>query len=76
MFDDAMRSLVGMCDFPASTRREHTKSLRAKANELFEIAIAKMNERHSDASPVAGVVPAQGQEFGFSLAGTGGSWSG
>jgi hypothetical protein len=63
MFDDAMRSLDGMCGFPSSTRREQIKGLRAKANEMFEIAMAKMNERHSDASPVTGVVPGPSREF-------------
>jgi hypothetical protein len=51
LFCEAMRSVDGMCDFPSSAKTEHGKNLRARANELFEIAMAKMNERQSDASP-------------------------
>jgi len=46
MWDEAMRSLEGMCEFPSSARREQTKSLRAGASELFRVAMAKMDERH------------------------------
>jgi len=46
MLDEAIRSLTGLCDFPSSTRREHTKSLRAEASELFKFAMATMDERH------------------------------
>jgi hypothetical protein len=45
MFDEAMRALEGMCNFPSSTRREQTVGLRAQADELFKRAMARMVER-------------------------------
>jgi len=45
MFDEAMRSLEGMCNFPSPARREQTMSLRAKADELFKRAMARMGEQ-------------------------------
>jgi hypothetical protein len=50
IFDQAMRSLAGMCDFPSSTRMEQTRNLRARANELFNFAMAKMALNSATAS--------------------------
>jgi hypothetical protein len=46
LFCEAMRSRQAMCEFPSSAKREQAKNLRASANELFELAMAKMNEHH------------------------------
>jgi len=50
VFCQAMRALDGMCEFPSPATKGLSRNLRAKANELFEIAMAKMDERHSDAN--------------------------
>jgi hypothetical protein len=44
MFDLAMLALDGQCHPPSANDAQQIKALRQKANELFDLAMAKMNE--------------------------------
>jgi hypothetical protein len=44
MFDLAMLALDGQCHPPSANDAQQIKALRQKANELFDLAMAKMND--------------------------------